>query len=373
MNQPREGNYDLLRIVSAIAVIVIHVSSVYAGAITDSEVFGDYYLSHLLTTCTYNVLSRFAVPCFIMLSGAFILADERNADFRFFYQKTFRNVGIPTLIFSFLYFIYFTLIKIMKIVIKDSDINEVLWPLKSWIKGEPCYHMWYLYMMIGVYLLVPVILALKKQIGEQRFEKAAWIFLALASIGYWTSDHLLKWDIGFSFYFCGYLMIGYVLRKKAASKKNNFRAISLIAAGFFTEIGIICPRYLQALSRISDEELKYSIIGPLAPQIAAASVLIFAGFSRLSVRRDLGRLSSCMFLVYLFHAGIWDILKKVVLKQIALSSDNRIVIPSFIIIIFFLSLLASVIYQAVWNWIDRKWLVSDKLCLRWNSFLSKIM
>lgn len=28
-----------------------------------------------------NHVVRFAVPCFFMLSGAFLLADERNADF----------------------------------------------------------------------------------------------------------------------------------------------------------------------------------------------------------------------------------------------------------------------------------------------------
>ncbi len=371
MNKPRESNYDLLRIVSAIAVITIHVSSSYTNAVTSSEIFGDYYLEHILTTCTYNVLSRFAVPCFIMLSGAFILADERNADFRFFYQKTFRNVGIPALLFSFLYFIYFTLIKIMKIIIKGSYTSEVLLPLKNWIKGNPCYHMWYLYMMIGVYLLVPVILALKKQIGEQRFEKTAWVFLSLASICYWTSSHLLKWDIGFSFYFCGYFMIGYVLRKKAASKKNNFRAVSLIAAGFLTETVIVYPRCLQALNRVPDDELKYSLIGPLAPQIVLASVFLFAGFSRLSIRKDLGRLSSYTFLIYLLHAGIWDVIQKVIMKQTALSLDNRIIIPAFIIIVFFLSLLASMVYQAVWNWIERKWSVSDKLCLCWKALWSR--
>ena len=36
----REANYDLLRLICTIAVIVIHVSAIYKNGITDSEVFG---------------------------------------------------------------------------------------------------------------------------------------------------------------------------------------------------------------------------------------------------------------------------------------------------------------------------------------------
>lgn len=79
MNKKREENYDLLRIVSAIAVIMIHVSAGYKTAITSDAVFGQLYERHQIEILLYNTLSRFAVPCFVMLAGAFALADDRNS------------------------------------------------------------------------------------------------------------------------------------------------------------------------------------------------------------------------------------------------------------------------------------------------------
>ncbi len=105
MQRDRERNYDLLRIVCTVAVITIHVSGVWLDAATDKEIFGDLYLNGIMTSCFYHVLSRFAVPCFIMLSGAFVLADERNQEYQYFYKKTFKNIGIPTLVFSIFYFL----------------------------------------------------------------------------------------------------------------------------------------------------------------------------------------------------------------------------------------------------------------------------
>ena len=82
MSKDRESNFDLLRIISAFAVIILHVSYWFLK-IDDASAFSNcHFLTLLLTSIT-----RFAVPCFFMLSGAFILADERNADYKYFYKK----------------------------------------------------------------------------------------------------------------------------------------------------------------------------------------------------------------------------------------------------------------------------------------------
>lgn len=105
----RERNYDLLRIISTIAVVMIHVSAIWFGnaiagiserglSVTDAR--STYWI------CLYNSLPRFAVPCFVMLSGAFILEDEKNIEYKRFYAKSFAKIGIPTIIFSAVYFFY---------------------------------------------------------------------------------------------------------------------------------------------------------------------------------------------------------------------------------------------------------------------------
>lgn len=372
MERVREGNYDLLRIISAIAVITIHVSSTWLGAITNEETFGTLYRDGMLASCAYNVLARFAVPCFVMLSGAFLLADERNADARYFYRKTFRNVGIPTLIFSILYFAYSFIVKILAIVVKGKELSGLLYPIKQVIKGKPFYHMWYLYMMIGVYLLVPAILLLKARMGERVFSRMVWLFLIAACLSYWTSTNKLNWDIGLSFQFTGYLMAGYELRKIGNADKNNKKGILYLALGILTEMIVIGLRYRQALQGIADDDLKYRLVSPLCPLIVIASVLIFAGFSHLTIRRDFGKLSADTFLIYLFHAGIWAVLIRII-KSRASDWDNRILIPCCIVIVFCLSLAAARIYKRLWSVIERKWSVSDRLCTLAGKWARRIM
>ena len=77
----RESNFDLLRILCAFAVIAIHVSAQFVVAMTADPNYAGLEFESVLNSTLWNVLSRFAVPCFVMLSGAFILANNKNADF----------------------------------------------------------------------------------------------------------------------------------------------------------------------------------------------------------------------------------------------------------------------------------------------------
>lgn len=94
--------------------------------------------------CVYNSIVKFAVPCFLMLSGAFIIDNKKNDEYRNFYSKSFVHIGVPTIIFSGIYFLY----RLPPCFIgEDRGINPLL---KDIIKDSPMYHMWYLYMLIGV-------------------------------------------------------------------------------------------------------------------------------------------------------------------------------------------------------------------------------
>lgn len=68
MSNNRENNYDLLRCVSILAVIALHFSDQYSN-------FGDTYKTSLII---WSKITAFCVPCFVMLSGAFTLNNEKN-------------------------------------------------------------------------------------------------------------------------------------------------------------------------------------------------------------------------------------------------------------------------------------------------------
>lgn len=101
MAKNRESNFDLLRILSAFAVVMLHVSGGFLQ-LDEMKVPTNCHFPIMLL----NHIVRFAAPCFFMLSGAFILADERNADYKYFYKKSFKNIGITSVIFCAIYIIY---------------------------------------------------------------------------------------------------------------------------------------------------------------------------------------------------------------------------------------------------------------------------
>lgn len=160
MTKNRESNFDLLRILSAFAVIMLHVSGGFLQ-IDEMKVPTNCHFPIILL---YHIV-RFAVPCFFMLSGAFILAEERNADYKYFYKNSFKNIGITSAIFCVPYVI-FGVAKLMAgvFLFKKHGTDHVLPGLisvfKNIVAGKPYYHLWYLFTLLGLYLAVPFVIRL---------------------------------------------------------------------------------------------------------------------------------------------------------------------------------------------------------------------
>ncbi len=164
MPKVREANYDLLRICSAFAVVMLHVSSGFLL----------YDVVSVPTNCNLPVMLinntvRFAVPCFFMLSGAFILADERNADYRYFYRKSIKNIGITGAIFCVLYVIYRVLKLVLSIYVLHNHSESTLLSGLCLIgvdtlTGHPFNHLWYLFALVGVYIAAPFVIRLAAEL-----------------------------------------------------------------------------------------------------------------------------------------------------------------------------------------------------------------
>ena len=84
ISSSRESNYDILRIICAYLIVLIHSSS--QGSICWA-------------------LSSVAIPLFVMLSGAFIL-NRRIEPYKTFFVRAKENLGKPFLGFSIFYIFF---------------------------------------------------------------------------------------------------------------------------------------------------------------------------------------------------------------------------------------------------------------------------
>lgn len=353
MQTDRECNYDLLRVISMIAVIMIHVSitwiSGFSKYISDGGEIN--MLLYPIMACVYNTISRFAVPCFIMLSGAFVLDDDKTADYYNFYHKKFMKIGVPTIIFSILYVLYRILLCFLG---EGSVLKEAVTLIKDIIVGAPFYHMWYIYMLLVLYMLAPVAVRFKDSISYRNFRRSAFIFLVLATISRWTTGVVrLNWDLGQSFEYLGYFMIGYVIRKDL--QKNNFKGILLILLGIAMEIALAFAEYkFQIVDGIDENELNFQIVAPYAPTIAMVSLIIFAGFTMLEIgyNKHIKKLADMSLIIYLVHAGVWDFFKKSMMylakgENYVMNLNNLYWIPIFVVMVLIISALLTMVYNSL--------------------------
>lgn len=166
-------SFDVLRVLAALAVVVIHASAYYAA-----EFPAENY--RFIVGNFFDSFARCAVPVFLMLSGALILREEVS----FSWKKMWKNILRLLLVFyfwSFLYMVYYSLIQPIqegkKILFSDC--------LSAFLKGH--YHMWYIPLTISLYLVTPI---LKKLVSR---ENRLWIgWLLLLSLVFQFSKPLLK-------------------------------------------------------------------------------------------------------------------------------------------------------------------------------------
>ncbi len=344
---------------SCIAVIIIHVSGIYKGAFIDKEEMLKLDTTHLFGTTMWNIFSRFAVPCFVMLSGAFLLSNDKNQNYRNFYNKSIKKIGIPLILFSIL----FTLMKIVKNMISEINIAAFLNPIKALITGEPYYHLWYLYMIVGIYMLTPIVIRFKNSISKENFAKVSWIFLIVSCLSGFTSNYTLQWDIGRSFLYLGYFMIGYVLKQKYENKKNKVKGIIFILLGLLVEYIIVPIQYNHTMLGMKENMEKYTLIGNFNPIILIYSVLLFAGFANINIKKDISKLSNLTFYIYIFHAFIIKISFAIfqLIGLINKDTNSNIVILLETIFVFIVSYICSILWNKIWNLINKNNRIYNKI------------
>lgn len=131
-----------LRAVACIAIVILHTfyaASVYAPDDTAR-----------ITALTVRNLMMWAVPCFVMVSGALLLDSAREVTYRKIFGKYIPRVFAALVLFSVIF-------QFFDDVTGKSGIHltTLLNGLQNAVTGNSWKHMWYLYLITALYLLLP--------------------------------------------------------------------------------------------------------------------------------------------------------------------------------------------------------------------------
>ncbi|GAA0827106.1 acyltransferase [Clostridium tertium] len=143
---------DILRILSAFLVVILHVSGLIWTIIDINSV--NWAIINI-----YNSIARCCVQIFIMLSGMFILSPKKNITTRNIYTKYLPRMVVALLFWSSIYLISFPL-----------NLENIKYIIISILKGQTNYHLWFLYMIIGLYIITPVLRIITSHGNKKQIE-----------------------------------------------------------------------------------------------------------------------------------------------------------------------------------------------------------
>ena len=232
-NKDRLIGLDLLKIVSAFMIAVIHASS---------GVFNNHELGSLVWKegLVLNAATRFAVPVFLMISGALLLGRKISLD------KAIRKAiiaGIALFVWSFAF--------ILTKKILWNDGNVIHDTLMIFFNKRVSGHLWYGYLLIWIYLFSPILNIMYESLSNKM--RIYFIILGLlipsavdSVIYYFSLDVQILQNSFFIYMNLGYISVLFMGRMIYENKER----ISLILGGISSVIGLVLTILLtEGISR----------------------------------------------------------------------------------------------------------------------------
>lgn len=333
---------DFIRAIAIILVVLAHVTRQFYQNATLS--------SYKIFCSPFMDFAVLGVPLFLMISGALLL--NRDYEIGSFLKKRYMRVLIPFLFWS-IFTIFF------KIVFEGQSsgpmsIMELFFNLY-----------WFVWMILGVYLFIPVINSFIKEYGMKGIEYflVIWaITMFLNTIGQYPFHNL---ELSYFAGYLGYFVLGYYLSNKNFNISNKYvLIISLIIFLIFTFINIdytlskatlidrlMYYKYLTIVVAIQSAGL-YSFLRYFAV-IGSANVgsfinKIYLFFKDSFMFKIIFSISTFSYGIYLVHFTPWKLFTWINNHIIPIYTYNPLMwIPLILIAILVISLLILWIFDKI--------------------------
>ena len=251
-----------IRSLASLAIVILHTFTMYHIVDANNMTSVEEYMTRLVP-----FLMMWAVPCFVMVSGALLLDSNKNIGIKKIFSKYILRIILILIIFTLLFF-YIDILMTSQTINVGEYIST--W-FKKFISGKSWAHMWYLYMLIGIYLMLPLY-----RIIAKHATKAILIYIGVVIIFFISVIEPLEniIDIPIEFYifissiFPVYLFVGYMIH-------NNMLKFNTLVSSLLVIISIICIVLLTLLNNNTVNDLlgNYSFIPVISLSVGIYSLL----------------------------------------------------------------------------------------------------
>ncbi len=292
---------DLLRAFATLAVILLHLAGSQMGAVAAGS-------AAWRTFNLYDGLVRWCVPVFVMLSAMFMLDTKRSLPLTKLLFHNCLRVLVCLLLWSGIY-------AVASYMLAGGRFSwEGLWQnILSALRGNTHYHLWFLYMILGLYLITPILRAFCDGANRGDFH---WFFLLCflfasllpTAFRLWPNSTAViqvwydRLDIQLVMGYVGYYVAGYYLREFVIGR------IAEAVIYVLGVLGAVVTVWGTAVLSRQAGRLVDVFYGYFSPNVCAFSVAVVVLFRYVlgvseerSRRQRLSGVARISFGIYLVH------------------------------------------------------------------------
>lgn len=311
---------DFVKFIAIFMMIAVHCTD----NVTPAERSEPWYN---LWGSFYGSFMRPAIPLFVMVTGALLLPVRQNISA--FYKKRLTRLVVPFIIWSVLYNLFPWITGVLRL--SPTVINDFF----AWAEPDQSFsgalhnilmipfnfsmlavQMWYVYLLIGLYLYMPIFSAWIKQASIK--EQQVFLFLWFISLfipylrEYLTKDlwGTCSWnEFGLLYYFAGfngYLLLGYYI----VNNDINFSWSKLAIVGVPSFAVGYCITFFgfKSVTAVPGQpaELVELFFTYCSPNVLMMTLPVFLvvrkiQFSSVIIRRFSVSISTCTFGIWMSH------------------------------------------------------------------------
>lgn len=322
-----------LRVIATLAIILLHSAT---GGIF--EEFCRQGGVNPYISLFYKHTSEWAVPAFVLISGAIFLSPQKEIGYNILFGKYIKRIALALLIFG----LPMTLAETFLADKDSSFIYITLTSIKEWICGHSWAHMWYLYMLIGLYLITPIIKPFLNKATDKEIRIALLIMFIISSV----LPTLKSYGVSIVSYmiistpFIFIYMLGYYLQWRTDNEQLRHNTTLTFLIFTISLISIIVRIYYGI-----------SLNGYIDPACILMAASLFAIFKQFNISFSFAeKLAPYCFCVYLIHTIFINAFYKILHitpLNILEGTSTLITIPIFSIIFTILSFTGAFILMKI--------------------------
>ncbi len=312
---------DLIRSFAIVLVVLLHASiePVPAVVLPDSS-------SALIQWWSVNLYDSFARPCvplFVMLSGALLLQPSKvDEPLGVFVKKRVSRIALPFLFWMGIYFAW-------DIFVNNQALNSQT--IIEGVLGGPYVHFWFFYMLIGLYLVTPLVRIFVAHASKRLMQYffVLWIVgVSVVPLLNLLLEHNLNNNVFLVTGYVGYFLLGLYLLDTRIQRK--FLLLGVLIGFAWTALGTY---WITATvgGRLQFFFYDYFSFGVILSSAALFMLLSSVQYREIQCRfprldRLIHYVSINSLAIYLFHFMVLETLEKGYLGfRISLATLNPVI------------------------------------------------